>query len=143
MSEFGSINNPVDDPKNNSNMINDSFAQFGVAEKETRNEPQVSSKDKKQQPTTESIAQALKKPQSNGGEVDLLQLSKDLLPMPGSIKPTKKANGKSRCIGHYMIGKNIGEGTFGKVKAGTHNVTGEKVSVFEINGLINLCLFLL
>ena len=28
-----------------------------------------------------------------------------------------------------MIGKNIGEGTFGKVKAGTHNVTGEKVSV--------------
>ena len=27
-----------------------------------------------------------------------------------------------------MIGKNIGEGTFGKVKAGTHNVTGEKVS---------------
>lgn len=41
----------------------------------------------------------------------------------------KKPGGKSRCIGHYMIGKNIGEGTFGKVKAGTHNVTGEKVSV--------------
>lgn len=28
-----------------------------------------------------------------------------------------------------MIGKNIGEGTFGKVKAGIHNVTGEKVSL--------------
>ena len=41
----------------------------------------------------------------------------------------KKPPNKSRCIGHYMIGKNIGEGTFGKVKAGTHNVTGEKVSV--------------
>ncbi len=44
----------------------------------------------------------------------------------------KKPAGKNRCIGHYMIGKNIGEGTFGKVKAGTHNVTGEKVSV-QIN----------
>ena len=29
-----------------------------------------------------------------------------------------------------MIGKNIGEGTFGKVKAGTHNITGEKVSIW-------------
>jgi len=42
---------------------------------------------------------------------------------------SKKPPNKSRCIGHYMIGKNIGEGTFGKVKAGIHNVTGEKVSV--------------
>mmetsp|Transcript_5940 Transcript_5940/g.8045 ORF Transcript_5940/g.8045 Transcript_5940/m.8045 type:complete len:93 (+) Transcript_5940:315-593(+) len=41
----------------------------------------------------------------------------------------KKPPNKSRCIGHYMIGKNIGEGTFGKVKAGIHNVTGEKVAV--------------
>ena len=32
-----------------------------------------------------------------------------------------------------MIGKNIGEGTFGKVKAGTHNVTGGKVSVQILN----------
>ena len=39
---------------------------------------------------------------------------------------TKK---KSRSIGHYIIGKNIGEGTFGKVKLGTHNITGEKVAV--------------
>ena len=35
---------------------------------------------------------------------------------------------KSRSIGHYIIGKNIGEGTFGKVKLGTHILTGEKVS---------------
>ena len=34
---------------------------------------------------------------------------------------------KSRSIGHYIIGKNIGEGTFGKVKLGTHILTGEKV----------------
>ena len=37
-----------------------------------------------------------------------------------------------------MIGKNIGEGTFGKVKAGTHNVTGEKVSAtqFQVRKII-------
>ena len=53
------------------------------------------------------------------------------LPAPITQVNSKKPNGKSRCIGHYMIGKNIGEGTFGKVKAGTHNVTGEKVSVAD------------
>lgn len=38
-----------------------------------------------------------------------------------------------------MIGKNIGEGTFGKVKAGTHNVTGEKVSVQKSKNLNEMC----
>ena len=42
--------------------------------------------------------------------------------------PGKKA---SRSIGHYIIGKNIGEGTFGKVKLGTHILTGEKVSTSD------------
>ena len=37
------------------------------------------------------------------------------------------APARTRSIGHYIIGKNIGEGTFGKVKLGTHNITGEKV----------------
>jgi len=36
-------------------------------------------------------------------------------------------DGKS--IGQYVIGKSIGEGTFGKVKLGTHILTGEKVAV--------------
>ncbi len=30
-----------------------------------------------------------------------------------------------------FIGKTIGEGTFGKVKLGNHNLTGEKVSCWE------------
>jgi serine/threonine protein kinase len=30
-------------------------------------------------------------------------------------------------IGHYILGKCLGEGTFGKVKAGVHITTGEKV----------------
>jgi len=57
----------------------------------------------------------------------IADLSASGAPLP--INMGKKPPGKSRCIGHYMIGKNIGEGTFGKVKAGIHNVTGEKVSV--------------
>jgi 5'-AMP-activated protein kinase catalytic alpha subunit len=32
-------------------------------------------------------------------------------------------------IGHYMLGKTIGEGTFGKVRIGSHILTGEKVAV--------------
>ena len=34
-----------------------------------------------------------------------------------------------RKIGKYILGKSIGEGTFGKVKIGTHITTGEKVAV--------------
>ncbi|EER00840.1 Carbon catabolite derepressing protein kinase, putative [Perkinsus marinus ATCC 50983] len=34
-----------------------------------------------------------------------------------------------RAIGHYILGKTIGEGTFGKVKLGTHILTGEKVAI--------------
>ncbi len=44
-------------------------------------------------------------------------------------KSKAKQEQKSKSIGHYIIGKAIGEGTFGKVKLGTHNLTGEKVSL--------------
>jgi serine/threonine protein kinase len=30
-------------------------------------------------------------------------------------------------LGNYTLGKNIGKGTFGKVKLGIHKLTGEKV----------------
>ena len=33
---------------------------------------------------------------------------------------------KTGSAGHYILGKTIGEGTFGKVKLGTHILTGEK-----------------
>ena len=36
-----------------------------------------------------------------------------------------------KVIGHYMLGKTIGEGTFGKVKIAIHLPTGEKVSVYD------------
>jgi serine/threonine protein kinase len=34
----------------------------------------------------------------------------------------------SNAVGHYILGKTLGEGTFGKVKLGTHILTGEKVT---------------
>ena len=37
----------------------------------------------------------------------------------------------SNAVGHYILGKALGEGTFGKVKLGTHVLTGEKVSFSE------------
>ena len=37
--------------------------------------------------------------------------------------------GKQKKIGAYMLGKTIGEGTFGKVKMATHTLTGEKVAI--------------
>jgi 5'-AMP-activated protein kinase catalytic alpha subunit len=34
-----------------------------------------------------------------------------------------------KSIGHYVLARTIGEGTFGKVKLGTHILTNEKVAV--------------
>eukprot|EP00930_Biecheleria_cincta_P057181 TRINITY_DN43155_c0_g1_i1.p1 TRINITY_DN43155_c0_g1~~TRINITY_DN43155_c0_g1_i1.p1 ORF type:complete len:681 (+),score=74.22 TRINITY_DN43155_c0_g1_i1:158-2200(+) len=36
---------------------------------------------------------------------------------------------RAKSIGHYILGKTIGEGTFGKVKLGTHVLTSERVAV--------------
>jgi serine/threonine protein kinase len=37
--------------------------------------------------------------------------------------------GGNKSLGHYILGKTIGEGTFGKVKLGRHILTGERVAV--------------
>jgi 5'-AMP-activated protein kinase catalytic alpha subunit len=36
-------------------------------------------------------------------------------------------------IGHYILGETLGVGTFGKVKIGTHQVTGHKVAIKILN----------
>lgn len=36
---------------------------------------------------------------------------------------------KAKAVGHYLLGKAIGEGTFGRVKLGTHILTDETVAV--------------
>jgi hypothetical protein len=54
--------------------------------------------------------------------------------LKASTGPAKEAavpssENKSRTIGHYVVGKSLGEGTFGKVRLGTHTLTGEKVAI--------------
>ena len=44
-----------------------------------------------------------------------------------SKSPNSNSNKKS--IGQYILGKTLGEGTFGKVRIGTHILTGEKVAI--------------
>ena len=38
-------------------------------------------------------------------------------------------------IGHYVLGQTIGQGSFGKVKLGVHEITGHKVAVKILNRL--------
>ena len=45
-----------------------------------------------------------------------------------SVNRQKRGSAASgQTVGHYMLGKKIGEGTFGQVRQGTHILTGEKV----------------
>ena len=41
----------------------------------------------------------------------------------------KEKNCEGKHIGGFIIGKTKGKGTFGKVKQGTHIVTGDKVAI--------------
>eukprot|EP00933_Yihiella_yeosuensis_P026252 TRINITY_DN20371_c1_g1_i2.p1 TRINITY_DN20371_c1_g1~~TRINITY_DN20371_c1_g1_i2.p1 ORF type:complete len:680 (+),score=119.99 TRINITY_DN20371_c1_g1_i2:243-2282(+) len=43
--------------------------------------------------------------------------------------PRSEKSTRAKSIGHYILMKTIGEGTFGKVKLGTHILTGERVAV--------------
>ena len=119
MSEFGSIKNAGVPPDSAQNLNNESLAQFGVAPP-TSGTDQAHGKHDEKQDLANSNLKAM-------GATEGAGASNTGAPTPNS-KDRKKPPNKSRCIGHYMIGKNIGEGTFGKVKAGTHNITGEKVS---------------
>lgn len=48
-------------------------------------------------------------------------------------------------IGNYYLGPTLGIGTFGKVKIGTHQLTGHKVAikVIKINCFVSLCSFII
>uniref|UniRef100_A0A0G4FJM3 non-specific serine/threonine protein kinase n=1 Tax=Chromera velia CCMP2878 TaxID=1169474 RepID=A0A0G4FJM3_9ALVE len=53
-----------------------------------------------------------------------------MLTSNNAANPTAAKKGaKARSVGHYILGKTIGEGTFGKVKLGTHILTGGKVAI--------------
>jgi 5'-AMP-activated protein kinase catalytic alpha subunit len=36
---------------------------------------------------------------------------------------------KGKVIGNYVLGRDLGKGTFGEVMVGTHSLTGEKVAI--------------
>lgn len=48
---------------------------------------------------------------------------------PGKTAAQIAEDAKNRTIGHYVVGKSLGSGTFGKVRIGTHTITGEKVAI--------------
>lgn len=39
----------------------------------------------------------------------------------------RRGSNSSKNIGQFILGEKLGEGTFGKVRLGTHILTGEKV----------------
>lgn len=41
---------------------------------------------------------------------------------------TERRGTNSKNIGQFILGEKLGEGTFGKVRLGTHILTGEKVN---------------
>ena len=40
----------------------------------------------------------------------------------------KDGMNEQEILGDFIIGENLGKGTFGKVKLGVHKITGEKVT---------------
>jgi carbon catabolite-derepressing protein kinase len=56
-----------------------------------------------------------------------------VLPAP-AVEPNKARDSKaSQRLGQYTIVKTLGEGSFGKVKLATHQVSGQKVALKIIN----------
>ena len=63
--------------------------------------------------------------------LDAVEPADDKQPQPAktNLSLDKSKKGGNQLISHYIIGKSIGEGTFGKVKLGKHILTGEKVAI--------------
>ena len=57
---------------------------------------------------------------------------------PSASGDAAKGPDSQNTIGHYVLGKALGEGTFGKVMLGKHILTGEKVSTYFINDIFNI-----
>jgi len=45
------------------------------------------------------------------------------------MSKSKDKDKERSAVTQYLLGKTLGEGTFGKVKLGTHILTGEKVAI--------------
>ena len=50
--------------------------------------------------------------------------------LPQTASNVSDGSGKnSKNVGHYILGRTIGQGTFGKVKLGTHILSNELVAI--------------
>ena len=82
----------------------------------------------------DAVRKNQEKAKENGGESDLTGGSKPPVLRQADLKKDEQK------IGQYLLGKTIGEGTFGKVKLGTHILTGEKVSEKFMKVIHSFCL---
>ena len=48
---------------------------------------------------------------------------------PNSEEQKPKNANKGKEVGSYILGRDLGKGTFGEVMVGTHKLTGEKVAI--------------
>ena len=47
----------------------------------------------------------------------------------GEAAPPAKNVKRGQVVGNYVLGRDLGKGTFGEVMVGTHSLTGEKVAI--------------
>ncbi len=85
----------------------------------------------------EELSLSMPAPRRGGGSTtkasDSQHPTEPVLPAPG-VEPNKARDSKaSQRLGQYTIVKTLGEGSFGKVKLATHQVSGQKVALKIIN----------
>ena len=68
---------------------------------------------------------------NNNNSPNLISLNKYINSnnLNNSYKIKKNSLNLEETIGNFILGKSLGKGTFGKVKIGTHKITGEKVAI--------------
>ena len=81
-----------------------------------------SSEDK--EPKSVSLFELMIQQETSGNDV-----GKNLVPNKDGDNTEKEKNQEGKVIGGFIIGKTKGKGTFGKVKQGTHILTGDKVAI--------------
>jgi len=81
-------------------------------------------------PKSSGKVEKKKRPQRNAKKISAALTQVEKVVPRGKVGPSEELPSPAPLIiGHYMIGDALGEGTFGKVRQGTHTITGEKVAI--------------
>jgi hypothetical protein len=91
-----------------------------------------------------ATAVGAKRVQTNGPSITADAQTKNAKASAGSGKaaaaPEDEKHAEGTKLGHYILGKSLGKGTFGKVKMATHELTLESVRKFELKtNITNWC----